>query len=100
MIYEYALEPELVASWGNLSDYRFFVQAFGLGQPRLMSEFPKLKNWRRQVLRALKDPKGMKAQRVTALIEVLSEKMISRQHGGYDGTAAPLRRPHRHIARY
>lgn len=85
MIHEYAIEPEMVASWDNVSDCRFYSDKFGLGQSRLMSEYPKLQNWRKQVLRAA--PKdGMELQRVTAMIGLLSEKMIARRNAvTYDG---------------
>lgn len=85
MIYEYAIEPETVAKWGNISDYRFYCEKFGLGQPRLMSEYPKLKNWRRRVLIAAGGKDDMELQRITALIGLLSEKMIPRNVSTYDG---------------
>ncbi len=47
MVYEYALEPELVATWGNRQDFRYFVEKFGLGQPRIVSRYPK--PWKRLV---------------------------------------------------
>lgn len=87
MIYGYALEPELVSTWGNRADYRYFYNNFGLGQPRLMVEFPKLKNWRRQVLQATTGIGDMEQQKVTAMISMLTEKMISRTlQAEYDGT--------------
>jgi hypothetical protein len=34
MIYEYAIEPELVVAWGkDRADYRYFYEQFGLGTP-------------------------------------------------------------------
>lgn len=87
MVYGYALEPELVATWGNRADYRYFYDKFGLGQPRMMVEFPKLKNWRRQVLQAATGIGDMEQQKVTAMISMLTEKMISRTlQAEYDGT--------------
>ena len=41
MIHEYALEPELVASWHGLLKYRLFVEMFGLGAGRVVSRYPK-----------------------------------------------------------
>jgi len=84
MIYDFALEPELVASWGNLQDYRYFAQAFGLGQPRIMAEYPKLKNWRRQVLQAAQGAGDLEFERVTALIGIFTECVVSRDRQ-YEG---------------
>ncbi|MBU1864375.1 MAG: hypothetical protein KKH94_11985 [Candidatus Omnitrophica bacterium] len=84
MVFEFAIEPELVATWGDFNNYRFFVDKFGIGQSRIMAEYPKLKNWRRKVLVAA--PKdGMELERVTALIQILSENMIARNTVNYDG---------------
>lgn len=84
MIFEFAIEPELVATWGDLNNYRFFADKFGIGQPRIMTEYPKLKKWRRKVLMAT--PKDdMVLQRVTALIQILSETMVARNVTSYDG---------------
>jgi hypothetical protein len=86
MIFEYAVEPEFVAASGNLKDYRFLVGAFGLGRPRMMAEFPALKNWRRQVLQAIREPGGLDASRVTALISMLSDRVVQRPGYLYDGS--------------
>ncbi len=47
MIYEYALEPELVASWHERIRGRFFIDNFGSGTGRVVSRYPK--NWKKQV---------------------------------------------------
>lgn len=91
MIYSYAIEPELVATWGNKADYRYFCDKFGLGQPRMMVEFPKLKNWRRQVLQSAMGSGDQEMQKVTALIGILTERMIScTPKDEYDGTRSWL----------
>ena len=48
----YALEPELVATWGRQSEYRFIQDKFGLGTPRTMLELPKFSAWKRAVYQA------------------------------------------------
>ncbi|MDI3289762.1 hypothetical protein [Polyangium sp. 15x6] len=53
MIYEYALEPELVASWVDRAAYRFFDGKFGLGCRRIASAFPSNEAWRRRVVEVL-----------------------------------------------
>ncbi len=90
MIYEFAIEPDLVATWGNPSDYRFFADKFGLGTARIMSEFPKLKNWRRQILGAAAGVEDLDLGRITALIGLLTEKKITRQNVQYNGTISWL----------
>jgi hypothetical protein len=77
MIYEYALEPELVATWGNLADFRYFVEKFGLGQPRIVSRYPK--RWRRLVLEALGRVDNVEPARVVELVQRLSERMVRRR---------------------
>jgi hypothetical protein len=47
VIHEYALEPELVASWHEQMRFRFFVEQFGFGTGRVVSRYPK--NWRQLV---------------------------------------------------
>ena len=41
MIHEYALEPELVATWTDRNTCRYFKESFGLGQGRLVSQVSK-----------------------------------------------------------
>lgn len=47
MIHEYALEPELVATWHERMLGRFFIEQFGFGTGRVVSRYPK--NWRKRV---------------------------------------------------
>jgi len=42
MIYEYALEPELVATWADRRIARYFVEKFGLGQLCVVLRFFKV----------------------------------------------------------
>jgi hypothetical protein len=86
MVYEFAIEPDLVATWGDPTKYKFFMEKFGLGTPRIMSEFPKLKNWRRRVLQAASGKEGLELQRITAIVNSLSETLIKRNAADYDGT--------------
>jgi hypothetical protein len=90
MIYEFALEPALVATWGKLSEYRYFFDKFGLGQPRIVSQYPKLKNWRRQVLMASSEIDGLEKERIIELIKRLSDVMVSRHGWSYDGNISWL----------
>ncbi len=75
MIHAFALEPELVATWGNKSDYRYFFDKFGLGTPRVALELPRSHKWKKRVLRAAEAVGDMELQRVTALVSILADSM-------------------------
>jgi len=92
MIYEYAIEPELVVAWGkDRADYRYFYERFGLGTPRMMAEFPKLKNWRKQFKRAVVGvDETNDLPRITALFNLLKESIVQRDGYVYDGTLSWL----------
>ena len=77
MIHEYALEPELVATWGNRHDFRYFVEKFGLGQPRIMSRYPK--RWNRLVWEAFRGDDGIERKRMEELLVRLGENMVRRR---------------------
>lgn len=87
MIYEYAIEPELVVAWGkDRADYRYFYEQFGLGTSRIMAEFPKFKNWRRQFKQAAAGADETKElPRITAIFNLLQERLIRRDGCNYDG---------------
>jgi len=92
MIYEYAIEPELVVAWGkDRADYRYFYEQFGLGTPRMMGEFPKFKNWRKQFKRAVVGAdETNELPRITALFNLLKESLVCREGCDYDGTLSWL----------
>lgn len=91
MIYEYAIEPELVVAWGkDRADYRYFSLQFGLGTPRMMAEFPKFKNWRKQFAQAAASAdQTNELPRITALFNLLQESLV-RRNGIYNGTLSWL----------
>jgi hypothetical protein len=84
MIYEYALEPELVATWGNQQEYRYFIDKFGLGQPRVAARYPK--RWARMVWGAFSSNNDLERTRMTELLARLSERMTHRPAAGWDPT--------------
>jgi len=86
MVYGYAIEPELVATWGSLDKYRYFYEKFGLGEPRLAIEYPDFKNWRRRVLKAASRCDGLELGRIIEMVGRLGEKMIRHNVCDYDGT--------------
>lgn len=83
MIHEYALEPELVATWGNRHDYRYFIEKFGLGQPRIVSRYPR--RWTQLVWRAFQSDDDLERTRMVALLQRLGECMVHRL--GYEWDA-------------
>ena len=84
MLYEYAIEPELVATWSDRKVGRYFADKFGLGSQRIVSRYPK--RWKKLVWSAWEQlqeqlPTGkteIDHARMTELIEQLSEAMVKR----------------------
>ena len=83
MIHEYALEPELVASWHDRMRGRFFIDKFGLGTGRIVSRYPG--SWKRQVWdefeKTFSGSPGEKEQargRIEELIKRLATAMTKR----------------------
>lgn len=77
MIYEYALEPEMVAKWGEAKNYRFFITAFGLGQGRVLSRYPK--NWLRKVWTVFESESELEKKRLEELLFRFKENMVKRK---------------------
>jgi hypothetical protein len=102
MIYEFALEPELVASWVDRAAYRFFDGKFGVGQRRIASAFPAHDRWRACVLRAFDDafasaqPAARQAarQRLGALLVHICRDMAERQGTMPDSWREAVAREH------
>ena len=89
MIYEFAVEPAAVALWGEANLYRYFSDKFGLGHPRIISVFPSVSRWRREVLNAAgisdsenEDPSigDLDLPRLLAMVDLLLETHIARAH--------------------
>ena len=91
MIYEYAIEPALAVAWGKQqNEFEYYYEKFGLGQPKIMSEFPKFKNWRKQFKQAAAGAQDFEIQRITALFSLLIERRVHRDGFSYDGTVSWL----------
>jgi len=91
MIFEYAIEPALVAEWAtDRREFHYFYEQFGIGTPRIMSEFPSLKKWRKQFKEACAGITDLDQQRLICLYERLTEKVIRRESQSYDGTMSWL----------
>lgn len=83
MIYEYAIEPEVVAGWADKKEYRYFYDKFGLGQPRGLSRFPK--KWFQMVWNAYSGDNEIEKKRLTELLLRLKENQVVRSLDSYDG---------------
>ena len=91
MIYEYAIEPALAVAWAkNQSEFEYYYEKFGLGQSKIMSEFPKFKNWRKQFKQAAAGAQDFELQRITALFNLFVERRVIREGFTYDGTISWL----------
>ncbi len=78
MIYEYALEPELVATWTDRTNSRYFVESFELGRGRIVSRYPK--RWKYLVWRAFDGTDVFAQKRLVELLNCLSEQMVRRSN--------------------
>ncbi len=83
MIKEFALEPEVLATWES---FRYFIEKFGVPQGRLIAQFPG--KWRRMVIeaaqRAAKPVEFMRI--VERLRQVGDHVLLSQGRPGGDGT--------------
>lgn len=83
MIHEYALEPAVLAAWAsNGRDYAEFLREYGLGTPRLVSSFPKLKPTKFRSYFLQKSPPetdSLKYQRYQEMVLKLAEELVIRE---------------------
>lgn len=84
MIYEYALDPELVATWTQAIQCTHFKNCFSMGQGRIVSRYPK--NWKRLVWNECQSGNDMARKRLEELLVFLSGRMVRRTnvHWGTD----------------
>lgn len=81
MIYEFALEPSLVAGWHDRKAYQFFDEKFGIKAGRLVSAYPK--KWKTLVWKAFNAGPARTDQnaqmRMTELIQFLWQNAVRRK---------------------
>jgi hypothetical protein len=83
MIYEYALEPDLVAGWYTRETAKYIAMSFGLGTGRLVSRFPKY--WKRLVWEAFTGRRGdLDQSRLEVLLSLITEVTVERRGAPYD----------------
>lgn len=82
MIGEFALEPELVATWHDRKEYLFFEEKFGLRTRRIVSAYPR--KWRSLVWRAFKagpNANNQNAEKnLDALLTDLTQNIVKRRN--------------------
>lgn len=85
MIHEYALDPDVLVAWAsNGRDYAEFLREYGLGTPRLVSSFPKLKPSKFRSYFLQKSPPeidSLKWQRYQEMVIKLAGELIIRDSG-------------------
>ncbi|QPI41610.1 MULTISPECIES: hypothetical protein [Pectobacterium] len=83
MIYEYALDPNVLYSWAtNERDYAEFLREYGLGTPRIISSFPKEKKskLRSYLLQySPDDTQSLTAQRYTEMVINILNSIVVRE---------------------
>ena len=101
MIYEYAIDPELVVAWGkDRKDCRYFFNEFGLGTSRIMAEFPNFKKWRKQFRQAWATAGDNEKKRIEELFKRITEKRVHRLDHDYDGNRTWLENAEEENRRY
>lgn len=83
MIHEYALEPELVATWTDRHACLYFKDKFGLGKERVVSRYPK--RWKSLVWKSFDCTDDFARKRLEELLARLSEQMVRRSDDQWDG---------------
>ena len=77
MLHEYAVDPEVVASWCDRANGRYFRASFGLGTPRVISKYPN--HWKKLVREAWRrSTKGNDSNRLEELFKVLTTATVAR----------------------
>lgn len=86
MIFEFALEPELVARWHNRKEYLFFEEKFGIKTGRMISKYPK--KWRDLVWQAFTSSRYGRDQnaqsRLNALLDYLCQNSVKRRDSFFE----------------
>lgn len=89
MIHEFAVDPELLVEWSeSRTSFAYFANSFGLGEPRILSQYPDewkrlaLKCWEAHEAKATTEAERSKLEthreRFTALFARLSEVTVKR----------------------
>jgi hypothetical protein len=87
VIHAFALEPEVVATWGRREEFRFIHDKFGLGTPRVLLELPAFSKWKKAVYNAARalDLSQEDMKRIEELFRLFGEHKHRRADAVYDG---------------
>lgn len=87
MIHAFALDPQLVATWGRREEFRFIHDKFGFGTPRVLLELPAFSKWKKAVYAAANElalsQEDMK--RIEELFRLFGEHKYRRADSVYNG---------------
>jgi hypothetical protein len=97
MLYEFALDPAVVASWKTREQGRLVIDAFRIGNGRVPACIPR--TWRRMVWDALGSVDQHDRQRLEVLVRYLSDRASSRRPADWDVAVAWLENAIREHAR-
>ncbi|MDI3337937.1 hypothetical protein QKW60_16125 [Defluviimonas aestuarii] len=78
MMFEYALDPLEVATWGSKEKYSVVVEAFGVGTPRVSVRLPKA--WKRLVWQAFAGGSPEDQIRLEEVVNAISEVQARRAY--------------------
>jgi len=83
MFYEYALDPQIVATWGERKNYRFYIREFKFGKGRLVSRYPK--KWFKKVYESSQGKSEMERKRLEGILQELRKNvMVRRENPRWD----------------
>ncbi|QRK07783.1 hypothetical protein JQX13_48715 [Archangium violaceum] len=101
MIHAFALDPDVVATWGRREEFRFIHDKFGLGTPRVLLELPAFSKWKRAVYNAAMalDLSQEDMKRIEELFRLFGENKHRRADMVYDGLLTWLENAEREWAR-
>lgn len=77
MIHEFALEPELVATWRSIAEMRYYRECFAQGRGRVVSQYPK--SWKKRVWQAFRSANDIERKRFEEFLARLSERLVRRE---------------------
>ena len=85
MLHEYAVAPDVIATWADREVGRYFIEKFGIGSPRIISRYPR-KRWKK-LLWAAWDARGgdisRSRSRMEELVKWISGAMVERRNVGW-----------------
>lgn len=85
MIYEFALDPELVARWHDPKEWAIFREGFAPETGRVGSAYPRKPKWRKAIVKAFHtampnaNEDSQSRRRLEVLLDRLAERMVERE---------------------